>query len=277
MHVRQRFQEIVPEQPDGLLRPVRRHRVVRHPASPTGQRSDFSRPAATAAAPGPSRQRRGASRAQPASQRLRGRGRAAGEGAAGRRGRERLAHDGRHLRRERRRRRRDLVPARHALDQARAFRAVRVVLAAAALQRVDHLAAARRRHEEHSLQPAVPVHLAFVSALELRLAVVVDVEELEGAPVDAERIGREVVEDDDVRPIASRDGEEPLDLRAEPRDLAVHAAAGRRGSASGRAPRARAPARAPRPCRNPARPPAAGSASAGDTTAASRADCARAR
>jgi hypothetical protein len=136
-------------------------------------------------------------------------------------GSQRLAHDGGHLRRQRRRRRGDLVPARHPLDQASAFRHPHCT-PAAALVGVDHLPAVRRRHVEQPLQPAVPIHAALVAPLEVRLAVVVDVKELEGTPVDAERIGHEIVEDDDVRSIATRDVEEPLYLRAELRNLAVH-------------------------------------------------------
>ena len=184
--------------------------VVRHPASPTVERRFYTVPASAGEQ----------ALLHPASQEERSR--SSSRESSRTSGCERLPHDGRHLRRERRRRGLDLVPVRHALDQARPFRSVRVVPAAAALQRVDHLAAAHRRHEQHSLQPAVPVHLAFVPPLEMLLAVVVDIEELEGAPVDAERVGREIVEDDDVRPSASCDREQPLDLCAELRDLAVH-------------------------------------------------------
>jgi hypothetical protein len=155
MHVRQRFQEIVPEQPDGLLRP-RRREVVRHPASPTGERRFY-----TAAAGTGQGIKRGRIRSNSASQR-RGRGRAAGK----------LQdvpvrappHDGCHLRRERRWRGLDLVPA-VTLDRP-AVSSRPGCTCVAALQRVDHLAAAHRRDEQH-LRSQRYRYIGFVSSLEL--------------------------------------------------------------------------------------------------------------
>ena len=185
MHVRQRFQKVVLEKPDGRLRPIRlngvRHGHLRE------RDVNFSRTGPKAPrAPGRATRRRGAAGSrQASSQPLKIAVEEAGQERNVRP--QRFAHDVRHRRRQRGRRRGDLVPSRHPLDQARAFRSVRVVLAGALLERLHHLAAAHGGHEQHPLQPPIPVHAAFVPRLEARLAVVVDAEEIERVAVDAAR------------------------------------------------------------------------------------------